>query len=162
MVTPTTYLGRRFADFGATFGSDWPSSDHADTMACRDLEERLAYGRHLYQLVQEGYQADKARLQATGQAYDLPAAKYTESLLTLWIAPATAALRQLDAMEAKGFAVDRAAEFREAVLDVQISLSIPVERAAEQAERFAREGLQGGRTTEELRRELRNRMEASG
>jgi hypothetical protein len=151
---PGTYLGQRFADYG----NGWPAADHADAMVCRDLEERLAYGLHLYQLVQDRYQADRARLAASGKAYDLPAAKYVEQLLTLWVAPAAAAVRQIDAMEAKGFAVERAAEFRAAVLDARVSLSIPVERAAEQAERFAREGFTSTTTTEDLRRELRRRM----
>ena len=160
-TTPlNTYLGQRFADYGATWGTGWPAADHADAMACRDLEERLAYGLHLYQLVQDRYQADRARLLASGKAYDLPAAKYVEQLMTLWVAPAAAALRQLDATEAKGFTVERAAEFREAVLDARVSLSIPVERAAEQAEEYARDGFPRGKTTEELRRELRHRMGA--
>ncbi len=152
--TPATYLGHRFAEYG----TGWPSADHADAMACRDLEERLAYGLQLYQLVQDRYQADRARLLASGAAYDLPAAKYVEQLLSLWVAPAAAALWQIDATEAKGFTVERAAEFRDAVLDVGVSLSIPVERAAAQAEDYARNGVPRGRTTEELRRELRNRM----
>ena len=151
---PSTYLGQRFADYGA----GWPSADHADAMACRDLEERLAYGLHLYQMVQDRYQADRARLAASGAAYDLPAAKYVEQLLTLWVAPARAALAQLDATEAKGFTVERAAAFRDAVQDVRVSLSIPVERAAAQAERFAREGFTGTKTTADLRRELRSRL----
>ena len=155
-ITPDTYLGQRFADYG----TGWPAADHADAMACRDLEERVAYGLHLYQLVQDRYQADKARLLASGKPYDLPAAKYVEQLLTLWVTPALAALKRVEATEARGFAVERSAEFREAVLDVRISLSIPVERAAEQAERFAREGIPRGKTTEELRRELRHRMDA--
>ena len=153
-TTPSTYLGQRFADYG----TGWPAADHADAMVCRDLEERIAYGLHLYQLVQDRYQADRARLAESGKAYDLPAAKYVEQLLTLWVAPAAAAVRQIDAMEAKGFAVERAAEFREAVLDARVSLSIPVERAAAISERIAREGLTRTTTTEDLRRELRSRL----
>jgi len=61
-------------------------------------------------------------------------------------------------MEAKGFAVERAAEFREAVLDARVSLSIPVERAAAISERIAPEGLTKTTTTEDLRRELCSRL----
>ncbi len=153
---PGTYLGQRFAEYG----SGWPSANPADAMACCDLEGRLVYGPHLYQLVQDRYQADPARLLASGAAYGLPAAKYVEQLLSPWAAPAQAALAQLDATEAKGFAVERAAAFREAVQDVRISLSIPVERAAAEAEEDARNSIPRGRTTDELRRELRHRMGA--
>lgn len=155
-TTPDTYLGQRFAEYAGS----WPPADRAAALACRDLEERLAYGLHLYQLVQDRYRADRARLIASGKPYDLPAAKYVEHLLNLWVAPALAAERQIGVMEADGFTVERSAEFREAVLDVRISLSIPVERAAAQAERFARDGIPRGKTTEELRRELRHRMDA--
>lgn len=159
-ITPTTYLGQRFADYQDNWGAGWPAADHADATACRDLEERLAYGLHLYQLIQDQYQAVRASLLASGKAYDLPAAKYIEQLMALWVAPAAAAIKRLDAVEGNGCRIERAAAFRDAVLDVRVSLSIPVERAAAQAEEYARDGMPRGRTTEELRRELRHRMGA--
>jgi hypothetical protein len=69
---PSTYLGQRFADYGV----GWPAADHADAMACRDLEERLAYGLNLLQLAHDRHAADRARVTAIGAAYDLPAAEY--------------------------------------------------------------------------------------
>ncbi len=157
-TAPSTYLGRRFADYGNNWGNGWPAADHADAMACRDLEQRLSYALHLYQITQEEAEAVGRRMSATATVYDLEGARFVESLMSLWIAPAKSALAQLDAMEAKGFQVDRASEFREAKMDIRVSLSIPVERAAEQAERFAREGFVRGKSTEELRGELRRRM----
>ena len=151
--TPDTYLGERFAAYAA----GWPPAD-GEPMACRELEERLGYALHLYQIVQERYQADRARLLASGAAYDLPRAKYVEQLLTLWAAPAAVAVKHLGHVEARGCQVEPAAAFRDAVLDARVSLSIPVERAAAQAEEYARNGVPRGKTTEELRRELRHRM----
>ena len=155
MTKPTTYLGQRFAEYQDSWPTGGPS---ANAIPCGELEERLAFALQLYQLVQEQYEAICARLLASGQAYDLPAAKYVEQLLSQWITPAAAALKHLDAAEAQGCKVERATPFRDAVLDVRISLGIPVDRAAAQAERFAREGFTSTTTTEDLRRELRSRV----
>ena len=151
---PDTFLGRRFAAYAA----DAPPADAA--VSCRELAERVAYGLHLHQLVQECCQAIRASLRASGKPYDLPAAKYVEQLMALWVTPAIATAKQVNATEAKGCEVERSAEFRQAVLDTRVSLSIPVERAAAISERIAREGLSRGHTTEDLRRELRHRMGA--
>lgn len=156
-VTPTTFLGRQVI----AYGDGWPAADHAEAMACRDLEERLEHGLALYRLVMKRSDDVGRRLAATGAVYDLPSAKEVERLLTSWLAPAGAALRAIADAEKAGYTVIGAAEFRETVQDVRVSLSIPVERAAAQAERIAREGLGcGGKTTEELRRELRDRLGA--
>lgn len=154
--TPDTYLGRQFA----AYGDGWPASDHADAMACRDLEQAIAYGLHLYQFILVKAEQIDARLAVTGDAYDLPAAKEVETLFLLWLKPAAVATGHVDAMEAKGYAVDRADEFRRAVIDAEVSTSVPVERAAAVCERIAREGYAGSATTEDLRRELRNRVGA--
>ena len=166
--TPDTYLGRRFAEFTDTWDAGWPAAargglaaDHADAMACRDLEQRVAYALHLYQLATDEADRVGRNMERTGTVYDLPGAKYVESLLTAWVEPAVKAVKQVDAMEAKGYVVERSAEFRAAVLDARVSISIPVERAAAQAERIAREGLgRNAKTTEELRHELRRRLGA--
>lgn len=151
-----SFLGRHVAAYG---DGGWPAADHADAMACRDLEERLAYGLAMHRLVMDEAEAIRRRLAATGAAYDLPAAKRVEQLLTLWLAPAADALAAVEAAEGRGFVVAGAAAFREAVLDARVSTSVPVERAAAISERIAREGLTRGTTTEELRRErLQRRM----
>ncbi len=100
------------------------------------------------------------RTAESGVVYDRAGASYGEALLTLWVAPAGAALAVLGPAAAKASAVDGAAALRDAVLDVRVPLGIPVERAAGQAEAYARNGVPRGRVTEELRRELRARLGA--
>ncbi len=152
-TTPGTFLGEQFA----RYASGWPPADPAGAMPCRELEERLAYGMGLYRLAQSEAEAVGRRMEASGVVYDRAGASYVESLLTLWVGPAPAALAAIEAAADKGCEVDGATAFREAVLDVRVSLSIPVERAADQAEEYARNGVPRGRTTEALRRELRDR-----
>lgn len=157
MTPATTYLGHRFA----AYADDWAAV--GPDVPCQELEERLAYGLALFAMTIDKAEAIRAKLKATGAAYDLPAAKEVEQLWLQWLAPAPAAAAAIAAVEARGCRVERAAAFREKVDDARDFTSIPVERAAEESERRAREGLgRNSRTTEDLLRELHDRMEREG
>ena len=151
---PNTYLDRQFAAYAA----DWADVAPGQTLPCRELDERLAYGIHLHRLAQEAFEAAGAELAKTGRAYDIETARYVGGLLTVWMTAAAAALDQLGTVEGAGCRLSRAAEFRELVSDLEVSMSIPIERAAAQAERLAREGHSRAITTEDVRPELRRRM----
>ena len=153
---PGTYLDRQFAAYAA----DWADIVPGQRLPARDLGERLAYGMRLYQLAQDEFAAAEAELVGTGRAYDVDAAEYVGGLLRVWLAASAAALGQLAAAEADGNQVRQAGPFRQAVRDTQVSMSIPVERVAAQADRLAREGHTRATSTGDLRRELRRRMGA--
>ena len=146
---PDTYLGHRFAAYAA----DWASVDPA-AVPCQELDDRLAYGLALFAVTIDKAEAIRAKLKATGAAYDLPAAKQVEQLWLQWLVPAPAALAAVDAVAARGCPSSHAAAYRDRVDDARDYTSITVEHAAEVSERIAREGLVGTTTTEELLLEL--------
>ena len=154
--TPSTLLGQVFAAYAAAT----PTDGSGAFISCVDLEERVACGLHLHRLFQELVTRTGERWEKAGVTYDLEVARYQGQLLQLWAAPARRILEQIKSAEADGCQVAGASAFADAELDARICLSMSPERVAAREERIAREGLGGGPTTEDLRRELSHRMGA--
>ena len=132
-----------------TFGSLFPS----------ELMVRLVHHFNEYGRLKADGAALSARLAATGQAYDLPAAKQIETRLAAWAASAGPLLAEIEHGPEAARLGGLLPEFREMLLTARSALVIPVERAAAISERIAREGLTGTTTTEDLRRErLQDRL----
>jgi hypothetical protein len=73
-----------------------------------------------------------------------------------WVEGSLRTLERVKALEGAGRPMAAAEELRAVVLDVRTG--VPLFRAVAQASRIAREGYAHGTTTEDLRRELQNRM----
>ncbi len=156
MTTPA-----RMGETLTVYDKGWPAREHAEAMTCRDVEGQLRMGLAAYREIEATARGLAMTLVQMGTGYDRASALAVEAMLHFWLRTTEVALACIAYNEGRGFDVQGAIEYRQAVRDARVGVSISVERAAAVSDRIAREGLTGTLTTEDLRRErLRRRLGA--
>lgn len=98
--------------------------DHDEAMACRDLEQLLVMGLMLAFSIDMIDTNWRTAMLADQVEYDLAEEEEIRGRYRAWLAPAADILGRIEAMEAKGFAVKWADEFRRAHREA-VSLTVP-------------------------------------
>jgi len=127
--------------------------DHADALACWELEARLEIAVALFHAIQRIDAEMSRQLAASGLTWDRPAAERLLHFYRLWEAPSAQISRRIGELRTKGFAVNGEDAFRRAVLEARSTLGISLDRL-EHSARQAREGTL--RPLGEIRDELRH------
>jgi hypothetical protein len=133
--------------------------DHADALACWELEARLKIALGLFQAIRL---VDQEMSQAVAEGRLSWDAVTTERLVGFyrsWEAPAGAIVRRARDLRSRGFEVEGAVEFERAALEAKGTLNISLDRL-EQSARQAREGKL--RPLGEIRDELRRQSDFRG
>lgn len=130
--------------------------DHADALACWELESRLEIALTLFHVIQRIDQEMSQHFAASGLNWDPTAADELLKFYRTWEAPSTQIAGRISERGAKGFVVNGADAFRRATLEARSALGISLDRI-EHSARQAREGKL--RPLGEVRNELRGQSD---
>lgn len=154
-VAEQSYLSQRLADFTA----DSVRVTAGDRKDVAEIGQRIGYAVALYRMVLNYSETSSSRV-PFGSEEHLTACEHIEGLLQLWL-PAAQALSA--AVQDRSFGANQIPYIEalaDAILEVRVTLSIPARRFFDREVRIARQGLQKGKTTQELRLELQRRVGA--
>lgn len=138
------------------YSESW-QHDHADALACWELEARLEIALALFHVIRRIDQEMAQQVEARRLNWDASTVDQLLNFYRTWEAPSAQIVARIAELESKGFAVRGAEEFRRAALEARSTLNISLDRLEHSAQQ-AREGKL--RPLGEVRDELRRQSDA--
>jgi hypothetical protein len=138
------------------YSESW-QHDHADALACWEMEARLEIALALFHVIRRIDHEMSQQVEAHRLSWDPPTVDRLLHFYRTWEAPAPRIVARIADLQSKGFVVRGAEEFRRATLEARGTLNISLDRLEHSAQQ-AREGKL--RPLGEVRNELRRQSDA--
>lgn len=104
-----------------TYAESW-KKDHLEATHCWRLEQALAVGLSLFDLMKEQYQAWRRRVASGEEEFSADEDKAMRKYLEWWLGPCDDIDRAITSFESKGYVVERAREFRDRCVEAKTIL----------------------------------------